>query len=67
MSKAHTEPFRVYVDGQEFSVGYEPTESSNYVFGGNSNWRGSIWMPKNYLFIQTLKKITLIIIQRILK
>ena len=56
MSKIHTEPYRVYVDGQEFSVGYEPAESSNYVFGGNSNWRGPIWMPMNYLFIQTLKE-----------
>ena len=56
LSKVHQEPYRIHVDGQEFNVSYEPAESTTYMFGGNSNWRGPIWMPMNFLFIQSLKE-----------
>lgn len=56
LSKTHTNPYNINIDGHQFSVKYEPAESSNYTFGGNSNWRGPIWMPMNYLLIQSLKE-----------
>ena len=57
LSKAHAaEPFWVELDGQEFSVGYEPAESRTALYGGNSNWRGPVWMPINYLVIEGLER-----------
>ena len=44
------------VNGTEYRVGYEPAESSTGLFGGNSNWRGPIWFPINYLLIEALQK-----------
>jgi len=57
ISKHHKEnPFILKVNGNEHRVDYEPAESSTDLFGGNSNWRGPVWIPINYLFIETLKK-----------
>jgi hypothetical protein len=57
LSRRHLDqPYRLAVDGQEHHVGYEPAESSNGLFGGNSNWRGPIWFPVNYLLIEALQK-----------
>ncbi len=57
LSKAHLEePFTVTLGGSEFSVGYEPGESMTEVFGGNSNWRGPIWFPVNFLLIEALRR-----------
>jgi hypothetical protein len=55
LSKYHDEhPFVVNVEGQEYRVNYLPAESDTGMFGGNSNWRGPIWMPVNALLIRAL-------------
>lgn len=57
MSKYHEKnPFVFSYDGDRHEVKYEPGESQNYMFGGNSNWRGPIWLPINYLIIESLRK-----------
>ena len=55
LSRYHLEnPYVVNVASQEFRVGYLPAESDSGMFGGNSNWRGPIWMPMNVLLIRAL-------------
>ncbi|HVW39584.1 MAG TPA: glucosidase, partial [Pirellulales bacterium] len=57
MSRAHAEtPFSMTCHGSELSVSYEPGDSRSSTFGGNSNWRGPVWMPVNYLLIESLQK-----------
>jgi hypothetical protein len=57
VSKAHeAAPFVFEADGTRFFVDYEPGESTTSVFGGNSNWRGPIWMPINYLLVEALRE-----------
>ena len=55
LSKYHLEhPFVFYLSGQEYKVQYLPAESNTGMFGGNSNWRGPIWMPVNGLIVRAL-------------
>jgi hypothetical protein len=56
LSAAHREPYHLNLGGQEFSIQYWPAESHNGLFGGNSNWRGPVWFPINYLLIESLRK-----------
>ena len=49
-------PFTIALDGQIFRVDYEPGESTTALFGGNSNWRGPVWMPLNALIIESLRR-----------
>ena len=55
LSKFHERhPYIFHVQGQEYRVGYVPAESNTRMFGGNSNWRGPVWMPVNALIIRAL-------------
>jgi hypothetical protein len=57
LSRAHLKyPYELRVDGSVHRVTYEPAESTTGLFGGNSNWRGPIWFPTNYLMIEALQK-----------
>ena len=50
-------PYILRVDGREFRIDYEPAESQTDMFGGNSNWRGPVWFPMNYLLIEALQRL----------
>jgi len=56
LSKFHEQhPYTMNVQGQEFRVDYLPAESNTGMFGGNSNWRGPVWMPVNIMIIRALQ------------
>ncbi len=57
LSRYHKDvPYVLHVDGTDHRVDYDPAESTSGLFGGNSNWRGPVWFPVNYLLIESLQK-----------
>tara|TARA_R110002020_G_scaffold187962_4_gene386476 strand:+ start:298 stop:2931 length:2634 start_codon:yes stop_codon:yes gene_type:complete len=56
LSKIHEKPYNIQINGNSYTINYEPAESTVPLFGGNSNWRGPVWMPINYLFIKSLRE-----------
>ena len=57
LSRYHKDnPYTMNVSGTEHRVDYEPAESSTGLFGGNSNWRGPVWFPVNFLLVESLQK-----------
>ena len=55
LSRYHADhPFHINVNGQDYNVAYLPGESDTGMFGGNSNWRGPVWMPVNALILRAL-------------
>lgn len=56
LSKAFEQPFAMQVDGKQLCARYVPAESDSRLYGGNSNWRGPLWMPINYMLIESLRE-----------
>jgi hypothetical protein len=56
LSKVYTTPYVLDLDGMQFSIDYQPAEAHGRAFGGNSNWRGPVWMPINFLLIESLRQ-----------
>jgi hypothetical protein len=57
LSKAHRDrPYTLEAFGGSFEVRYDPAESTSNMFGGNSNWRGPVWMPMNYLLVEAIRR-----------
>lgn len=57
LSKYHEKnPYSVTLSGEEYKIQYDPGDSTSDLFGGNSNWRGPVWMPINYIIIQSIRQ-----------
>jgi hypothetical protein len=55
-ARLRNNPFKMQIGNLSAEIDYEPAESTNFLFGGNSNWRGPVWFPINYLFIESLDR-----------
>jgi hypothetical protein len=55
LSRAYAVPYVLEVDSARFTIDYEPGESRGRLYGGNSNWRGPVWMPINFMLIESLR------------
>ncbi len=57
LSKYHeANPYSITLDGKIYTIQYDPGDSTSNMFGGNSNWRGPVWMPLNYLIIRSIRR-----------
>lgn len=56
ISKIHKDGYSLQIDGQQFGLDYQPGEGTSGLFGGNSNWRGPVWMPVNFLLVKALQQ-----------
>ncbi len=57
LSKYHEKhPYSTTLDGNQYTISYDPGDSTSDIFGGNSNWRGPVWMPINYMIIQSIRR-----------
>jgi hypothetical protein len=57
LSKLHEKyPYTINIGGHNYTIQYDPGDSTSDLFGGNSNWRGPVWMPVNYIIIQSIRK-----------
>ena len=57
LSKYHeSHPYSITLDGRLYTICYDPGDSTSNLFGGNSNWRGPVWIPINYLIIRSIRK-----------
>jgi hypothetical protein len=56
LSKRHTKHYSINIQGVDYGLTYQPGESDTELFGGNSNWRGPVWFPTNYLLIESLRE-----------
>jgi hypothetical protein len=56
LSKKHEKPYVFKIKEEEFSIKYEPGESTLSMYGGNSNWRGPVWFPVNYILLDALRE-----------
>ncbi len=66
LSKAHEQkPYVYHLHGVDLKVDYQPGESNTYAFGGNSNWRGPIWMPVNFLIIEIAAEVSPLLRRRL--
>jgi hypothetical protein len=56
ISKIHEKGYSVHINGEDFGLNYQPGEGESALFGGNSNWRGPVWMPMNYLLVNSIRQ-----------